>query len=186
MKVADYKVDAMARWRIGHHGFFLLIQGIVAALLRFESAIKVNDLEAAGSALEKATSLMWGSAAALHFAGDFVGEDYDQIVRVAMSPPNVSDGFSGLLSLDHACMINVLKRLKPVFEKLPATLKHQHEKLLWAMAAAYDSHKFVCSKFKGGEMPSLRMSKESSKTSVEVLETFKKNRMQLAGSGAHQ
>jgi hypothetical protein len=170
---------ALARWKKGHHVFFLFLQGLIMSVHRFERALKLRNNLKAGKALSTATNLMWGSAAALRYAGDFPEKIYDNFVRVSMSPPNVNDGFSGLLSFDHAVLIRQLIQLKETFKQLPPDLKKQHQRFVWAMSTAYDSHKYVCASFKGGEVKSLRMSESSDKTSVEVLESFKQNRLKL-------
>src|SRR5204862_471760 len=82
--------DPLRRWRVGHHVFFALIQSLVVTFHWFSSAIAAADLDAAQAALELAATLMWGSAAAFRFAGDFPPEEYDEVVRPSMMPPNLA------------------------------------------------------------------------------------------------
>ncbi len=169
--------DPLRRWRIGHHVFLTLIQNLVVAFGCFGSAITSNDLPEAVVALELATILMWGSASALRFAGDFQPQQYEAVVRPVMMPPNLEPGFSGLQSRDHYYLIKSLSRLKPVFMKLDPYLRSQHHQFLQAFDAAYEAHKLVCARFKGNELPSLRMNLDAKQSAVDVLDQLKHVRL---------
>jgi hypothetical protein len=171
-------VNSLARWRIGHHLFFILIQGLVLALRRFEFALEVGSTQDAASRLESATSLLWASAIAMRFAGDFDPDEYNYDVRPTMAPPQVPDGFSGLLSQDHHVMIEILKRLRPVFAAPPLGLERSRDRFVAALDSAYRCHIFVCRRFAGGETPSLRTAKGNARPAVEVLEKFHRSRLE--------
>lgn len=172
-------VNPLSRWRLGHHLFFVLIQGLILALRRFELAIAEDRRGEAVLHLESATSLLWASAIAMRFAGDFPEEDYNDQVRLTMTPPRVSDGFSGLLSHDHHAMLEILKRLRPVFAQPPADLGRSRDRFAAALNSAYQCHIFVCRRFAGDEAPSLRTAKGNARSAVEVLEKFRQSRIEL-------
>ena len=54
------------------------------------------------------------------------------------------------------------------------------QKFRQAFAIMYDSHKYVCDKFEGGQ-PSLLMGEEAQKTAAEMIDTFKRNRLLVLG-----
>jgi hypothetical protein len=170
-------VHPLERWRIGHHVFFVLIQGLIMAFRCFEHAMAARDLQQAGAALDLATALMHGSATALRVASDFPPDDYERVVRPSMSPPHVSSGFSGLLSVDHKVMLTVIRRLRPLLAEMPTGLEEKHSRYLVAASAAYDAHKYVCERFKGDAQPSLRQPTGADRPAVDVLEQLKRNRL---------
>lgn len=171
-------VNPLARWRVGHHLFFVLIQGLVLALRRFELALEAGSTQDAASRLESATSLLWASAIAMRFAGDFEPEKYDHEVRPTMTPPQVPDGFSGLLSQDHHAMVETLKRLRPVFAAPPPGLERSRDRFVAALDSAYRCHMFVCRRFAGDEAPSLRTATGNARSAVQVLEKFHRSRVE--------
>jgi hypothetical protein len=173
------KLDPRRRWRLGHHVFFALIQSLIITFNCFANSLNANDLGAAETALALATSLLWGSAAALRFAGDFPPDDYENIIRPSMSPPNVDAGFSGLLFLDHRHMVQLLSRLKPRFRSLSPCFRLQQKRFIQSIEAAYSSHIYVCARFKGDQAPSLRMNAETGGTAVDVIEHLKQARLGL-------
>ncbi len=141
---------AFQRWIVGHQLFFVLIQGIVIALEGLEEALGVGETSAIGRAFEETVDLLWASAIALRFAGDFSGTEYDQVVRPIMEPPHVSEGFSGEHFVDHARLLRQLRRIKKPLLALPDALKPLHQRLLLATDAVYANHAFVCSRFVQG------------------------------------
>ncbi|MDP2660004.1 MAG: hypothetical protein Q8R28_04680 [Dehalococcoidia bacterium] len=158
------------RWRIGHHGFFVLTQGLVLALSKFRRHVASGNLTDAGRYLEAATCLMHGSASVFRFTGDFSEDDYNLGVR-----PTMPDRFSGIMSEDHAVMI----RIVPSSKGLPIELSFSHRRFKEATAGAIDAHTLVCAQFGGNDEPSLRMSQESRLSAVQVLKQFRRNRLRL-------
>jgi hypothetical protein len=170
-------VEPLTRWKTGHMAFFVHLQGLNIALRRFQSVVEVGDYDAADTHLRAAAGLMFSSAALMRFTGDFDRESYETVVRPTMCPPNVIEGFSGLLSRDHREVIRLIGQLKPIFATLPKQLHDSRQLFLAGAAAVYESHKFVCELFGGGATSSLRMNESSEKSSVEVLDIFKVNRL---------
>ena len=142
-------VDALMRWRIGHHAFFIVIQALMVTHLHLSSALRQRDHEAAELALERSTRLWEGTAAAFRYAADFSPQAYEDIVRPSMSPPFLKDGFSGFFSSDHVGMIRILKGLRPALQQLPPALSAAHERYLRALDIAYEAHAHVCESFVG-------------------------------------
>lgn len=169
--------DPLRRWRIGHHVFLTLIQNLVVTFGCFGGALLLDDLSSAGTVLELATVLMWGSASALRFAGDFHPQQYETVVRPAMMPPHLEPGFSGLQSRDHYYLIKSLARLKPAFKALDPSLHLRHRQFIRAFDATYEAHKFVCAQFKGDQQPSLRMNMDMRQSAVDVIDQLKHARM---------
>ncbi len=164
-------IDAMQRWQVAHRYFFCIIQGIVANLDRLQSAIDNKDWNAANQIFYRTGRLLVGAAATMKLAGDFSGEDYEKIIR-----PSMPEGFSGLLSADHRAMVTRLTKLKAHIAVLPKETAEAHDFFTRSLAICYDSHIHVCSEFGGDNAPSLLASK-SEKTGVEMLDSFKRNRL---------
>lgn len=170
-------IKAQHIWK-GFHWLFLVdIQGLIICLRRFELDLTMGNFSQAKVELKTATELMLASGAAMELAGSFSRQEYEEQVRPSMEPPHVqSPDFSGLMSWDHAFLIEIWKRLRPVFETLPATLRPQHEQFVAAYLSLLQSHKAVCQKFGGDEMGSLRCDKS---TAVDTLDKFAYHRLQL-------
>lgn len=177
-------IDALLRWKRGHKVFFLVLQGLIVRLRRFQSTISGGQLEQADQHLQSAARLMAGAASIMRFTGDFPQKKYESEVRPTMCPPNTIDGFSGLLSRDHAELLLIIRELKPVFANLPPQLAHTRRMFFDALAAVYDCHIHVCDQFGGGKTGSLRMNESTEKSSVEVLETLKENRLKPVTTSA--
>lgn len=172
--------QAMSRWRVGHHAFFVLLQGIVLAHRRLEAALITGDMPSAKRALSQAARMLDGSAAAMRFAGDMPSERY-AVVRESMTPPNVPAKFSGLWSVDHCAMIEGMKalreRLMNNWGALEAELHVWHE----AIDRVYAAHACVCEYFVGNG-PSLAMRSETSectRSALENIEAFRKRTLAL-------
>lgn len=188
--------DPADRWLIGHQLFFALIQGSIFGLNVFAAASASWDAEdeptpemAAG--LEFATVFMRASAAAMRYTSDFAPEDYDRTVRPDMAPPKVRAGFSGFQTRDHAYLVRLLAVLKPTFASLSGRII-AHKELVDAVVSAYEAHEFICARFRGDVLPSLRMAAAArgriDRAGVEVVRELMRNRLALVdpqrGSGA--
>lgn len=176
--------QAMSRWRAGHQAFFVLLQGIILAHRRLETALIAGDMAAARHALAQAARMLDGSAAAMRFAGDMPPERY-VAVRESMTPPNVPAKFSGLWSIDHCAMIEGMKSLRKHlpnnWDVLEAELKIWHD----AIDRVYAAHACVCEYFVG-DGPSLAMRSETSKctrTALDNIEAFRKRTLALVTPG---
>jgi len=159
--------DPERRWLIGHQFFFALLQGVIVGINCYLEA-SADDREGeeaaadADAAVRVAAAFMRSSAAAIKFTADFGPVDYDARIRPAMSPPSVRAGFSGLQTRDHAHLISLFARLRG------STAAHGQgpageafEQFVEATVTAYEAHKFICARFGGDVMPSLRMAAAS-------------------------
>lgn len=143
------RIDALLRWKLGHHSFFVLIQALIAVHQRLAATLNRQQWAQAEVVFAHATRLWEGTVAAFQCAGDFAAEDYEGIVRPSMSPPLQREGFSGFFSSDHVTLIHVLKGLRPALQRLPSELLAAHQAYLRALDAAYEAHACVCEFFVG-------------------------------------
>lgn len=174
------KIKPQLIWKGFHWSFFINIQGLIICLGRFEMFLTRGELVKAQVELETAADLMLASSATMKLAGSFSRQEYENQVRPAMTPPHVkSPSFSGLMSWEHASLIQIWKKLSPVFEELPIALKPQHERFVAAYLKLVTAHKAVCEKFGGAEAGSLRFSKSRA---VDTIDKFGQNRWRLITS----
>lgn len=170
------QITSQTIWRGFHWSFFINTQGLIICLRRFERFVAMNRICQAEVELKTATDLMTASSASLILAGSFSRQEYDQ-VRTSMSPPHVkSSDFSGLMSWEHAVLVQVWKRLRPIFAELPAALKPQHEEFVHAYHNLANAHRAVCEKFGGDKDGSLRFQGNSA---LDTLDKFGHSRQQL-------
>jgi hypothetical protein len=148
--------DVKRRWRRGHHAFFVLIQGLILAQRQLRQALEEEDIPAARDALRLCTDLLNGSVAALRLAGNISPRAYEEVVRPSMSPPHVSEGFSGLYNADHNVFIRQLRGLSSAMATLPAALEPDRLRHIEAVQTVYEAHAYVCDKMVG-DGPSIRM-----------------------------
>jgi hypothetical protein len=173
--------DPASRWLIGHQLFFALIQGTIAGLHCFVTARAEGDRDGADVGIDLAGAFMHSSAAAMKFTSDFDEKDYDETVRPAMSPPAVRAGFSGLQTRDHAYLVRLFTVLKPVLADGGPTLAV--ERFVESVVSAYEAHEFICARFRGDVLPSLRMAANSNgrsqRAGVEVIRDMMRARLAL-------
>ena len=163
-------VEPQHIWKGFHWSFFVNIQGLIICLRRFEASLALENLAMAQIELETATDMMLASGAAMQLAGSMSPREYDSQIRPTMTPPHVqSDNFSGLMSWEHAILMQIWKRLGPAFKTLPDELQSQHERFVAAYFELLGDHKAVCQKFGGDEAGSLRF--ENGKA-VDTLDKF--------------
>jgi hypothetical protein len=143
-------VDAMVRWKLGHHAFFVLIQMLIVAHARLAAALNQGHLGVAHEAFSLSTRLWWGTAATFRYTADFDADDYENIVRPSMSPPFLKEGFSGLFSPDHSHLLRIVKSIRPSLQALPEALCRDHQLYLEGLDVMYEAHAFVCEQFVGG------------------------------------
>lgn len=168
---------ALLIWQRLHWSFFVNVQGLFLSLSRFERALDANDLAAARAELASACVMMRASGASMELAGSFSVRDYADEVRPSMTPPEVArDDFSGLMSWDHSCLIQMWRRLSPRFATLPEPLHEAHEEFMAAYRALAASHRAVCEKFGGATGGSIRTPHMSA---TRVLESFERSRMSI-------
>jgi hypothetical protein len=164
-------------WQGFHWSFFINVQGLIISLRRFEAQIALGNFDKAQVELATATDLMLASGASMELASSFSRDDYQHEVRPSMNPPYVrSPNFSGLMSWEHATLMQIWKRLRPVFETLPESLKPQHEKFVQAYFSLANAHRSVCEKFGGDEGGSIRFDQGCA---VDTLDKFSHSRWDL-------
>lgn len=171
--------EARVRWQVGHHLFFAYVQSLIIICSRIQRHIDDGDMLAAQEAITCATNVLWGVAVTFKATGGFSQAAYDGYVRPNMF--EASEGFSGMWSHDHDYLVKkILRQLKPLFSDPPPELSQTMQKFRQAFAVMYDSHKYVCEKFEGGQ-PSLLMGEASQKTAADMIDTFKRNRLLTLG-----
>lgn len=164
-------------WKKSHWMFSLYIQGLIICFSRLETHIKAGDINGAGIELETAAQLMLSSAAAMQMAGSFGKQTYNESIRKMMMPPHVkSENFSGLMHWDHAYLMTILKKLRPMYSNLPDSLQPQYDRFISAYKVICTSHKAICEQFGGAESGSLR---SSSYTAIDMLDKFEQQRLRL-------
>ena len=164
-------------WQGFHWSFFINIQGLIISLRRFEAQLALGNLSAAETELATATELMLASGASMELAGSFSHAQYEQSVRPTMTTPQVkSTNFSGLMSWEHAALMQIWKRLRPAFADLPVELQAQHQAFVQAYASLSKSHRSVCTKFGGAESGSIRFNQGNA---VDTLDKFSQTRLKL-------
>ena len=168
------KINPLEVWQGFHWSFFINVQGLIIAMLRFEKYMTLENITAAKTELNTAAELMLSAAASMELAGGFSQEEYNHYIRPTMMPPKVkSEDFSGLMFWDHAYLMVVWKKIQPFFKNMPHVLQAEQDEFIAAYMVLSQSHKKVCSKFGGDEITSLRGSKA---TAIETLNKFERNR----------
>ncbi len=179
--------QALRRWQLGHHLFFIQIQGIVINHRKLLKVLNTGDTEQARKIFRRATQLLNSSATAMQFAANMPEEHYN-VIRQSMSPPNVAKGFSGLWSIDHRTMMDELKNLKNQVNTINSCLTDEHQNWVKAMDNVYRTHSLVCERFVG-DGPSLAMGSnrlEYEKSAVQNLESFRQRAFLLTDSLRHK
>ena len=172
---------SLRRWRAGHWAFFVQLQGMIVGLARLEQALDAQDWARAGDLLGMLARLLYGSAAAMRFAGDLSPDAYETDVRPTMTAP-VTEGFSGLLSREHRHLMTAIRTLRPRLPLLQEHLPERYQQFQEAHAAVMEAHVYVCKHFGGDQAPSLRMG-DSSRSAVQVLENVRRIRTKMLDVG---
>lgn len=174
---------AMTLWKRFHWAFFVNTQGLTMALLRFERFFHEGDLEGARRELVSAATLMRASGASMQLAGSFSRQAYQEEVRPSMMPPAMETaGFSGLMSWDHSSLIELWRRLGPVFSAMPETLDAEYRDFVAAYGTLAQSHTAVCARFVQKGEGSIRYESDEA---VESLRRFRKGREAMLDPSGH-
>ncbi|MEM6451436.1 MAG: siderophore biosynthesis protein [Cyanobacteria bacterium P01_D01_bin.105] len=164
-------------WQGFHWSFFINVQALILSLRRFEAQLASGNHHQAEVELAAATEFMLASGASMELAGSFSDVQYHQSVRPSMSPPQVSaSNFSGLMSWEHAALMQIWKNLRTTFETLPSSLKPQHQAFVQAYFSLAAAHRAVCEKFGGSDSGSLRFNQSCA---VATLDKFSQSRLGL-------
>jgi hypothetical protein len=174
--------DPDRRWMVGHRLFFAQIQAVVVGLHVFEEGAGAGDAVGARDGLRLATAFMRSSAVAMKHTSDFDPADYDARVRPAMAPPRVQAGFSGLQTRDHTFLVRTFTRLRPLFAA-GGSWADAHRAFVDSVVDAYAAHEFVCARFRGDVLPSLRMAAHAGgqvdRSGVDVVREMMRARLLL-------
>ena len=173
---------ATRRWLYGHHIFLVVTHGLVLALDRVIAAADAGTPDDQADAIAVFAFLLDISADTLGFTGDFDAGVYDRVVRVAMAPPHMPEGFSGVFSSDHRYLVRRLREARPMFEAIGVSLPVAHAGVVASMTRLYDNHKSVCARFVGVDRTSLLMSPATDETAIGQLEKFKWSRLRNLGA----
>jgi hypothetical protein len=182
----DTHMPALDVWMAGHRLFFVLIQG---ATLGLNYAVAhVEDSQERSAGLRFSSTFLRSSAAAMRLASAFDPRLYDEEVRLDMRPPKVGSAFSGLQTHDHHVLVLAMKAWRQVGHV--AAGDQALTELIEATQAVYDSHEFVCERFRGNDVPSLRSAAlagdRPAPSGVSVAKGFTKRRVALVtGSPSH-
>ena len=164
----------MCRWRLSHHAFFVLLQGLILSQRNLKQSLLEHDLVQARIHLRRIVSMLQASSASMRLAGGMSSERYEEI-RTLMKPPHVSPGFSGLWSPDHRLMIEELRQLKPLLSA--AFPDEQDEDVMrWhdIVGEVYGAHAHVCEHFVGNSPSLAAMDSDSKKTPLCTLAALEK------------
>ena len=177
MTAVKSQINLYQIWEGFHWLFIVQIQGLIICLQRFEIDLNAGYLSQAEVELGTAADLMLASGAAMELAGSFTRKEYENQILPTMKAPQVaSENFSGLMSWDHASLIKIWKKLRPLFETLPAELDTVYSKFVNSYMTLSGAHKAVCTRFGGDDKGSLRCNKC---TAVSKLENFEKGRLKM-------
>lgn len=181
--LTDDPDHAARRWLRGHHVFLVITQGLVVALDDLAATMRREggDPGTQARALAAFAALIDLSSDTMSLTGDFAAHIYDGVIRVAMAPPFMPEGFSGVFSSDHRHLVRRLREERPMFEALRHGLPGAHADAVASMIRLYDNHKQVCSRFIGVDQGSLLMNAASDETAVDQLEKFKRSRLRSLG-----
>lgn len=171
-------------WIEGHRLFAVLTQMATVALRHACMHSRLGLPAAATSGLDTAAALFRSSAAALRITSNFSATEYRERIRPLMAPPEVSAGFSGLLSVDHRMLVATLRQCRRGLDS-PA-VSPGAERLRAALTAVYGAHEGVCERFVGDAAPSLRtVTSPRPSSAVLVLHELAQRRIGLIDPGAH-
>lgn len=170
----------MERWHNGHIIFVSLTGGLIFTHTRVITAIENNDFVSCKAALNDTSALFFASAAAMRLTGDMAPADYEQ-VRLAMSPPNVPEGFSGLFNCDHRQLLRLIKKLGTLLNKDLPDIAWEREHYWMALNTAYSAHRSVCQELVGRTPSLATASRNKEKPAHEMLESFARRALVLGG-----
>lgn len=170
---SEFIDNSLLTWKRYHWLFFIFLQGNILCMLHFK---KQNMVEAE-VILKAMSQLMLASGASMLFAGESKPQEYENTIRPTMMPPHVkSPEFSGIMSYDHAYLINLWNQEKNYFKLIPSFFESTYEDFLKAHEFLALAHKFVCHKYGGSQTGSLRGKKV---TALENLEKINSARRRL-------
>jgi hypothetical protein len=165
--IADLDAHALRMWREGHYTFFVLILMSIVELRRFLKAVAAGDHAAANRHLDRASTLMLGSGAAMRVAGDVNHNSYADAVVPSMKKANPK--FSGSDSPDHGALIDTYKEIEKVAGNLPVEVQPAYNRFLSSVRTAIGAHVYVCAFHRGEDRPSTGSGSATKLSGVETL-----------------
>jgi len=143
--------DAVARWKLGHHVFHLLLVTMTTRIDEACDAVERGAWPDVTDALTDLAAMYDSATATMRYAADFPRREYERLIRVSMMPPFTSSGFSGVYNTEHAEMIRGLRRLRGVVSArradIPAPALDAWARLRAAQGVNRRSHMLVCRQF---------------------------------------
>ncbi len=176
--------DVMPRWIRGHQIFAALTQGLLLSFQAMGRAIRAGQTSEINRWADLTASLLRGSGAAFMLTADFPVEQYNSVVRPSMMPPAAPICLSGLMSIDHRLLVQVMRDLKPALKSLHEHDPARHEKIHAELTTVYDRHILVCARFVG-KRPSLLTAGSTEKSGPQLVEQFKQLRLKPFESQPH-
>jgi hypothetical protein len=168
--------DSMHRWVRGHQLFAALTQGLIFALQELGRGLREGRSQQVRGWSDLSANLLRGSAAAFQFTGDFPQQDYAEVIRPSMMPPQSEVGLSGLMSIDHRFLVQMMRDMRPALKALYEQEQRRHEELSNGLTSVYDSHIHVCERFVG-KQPSILTVGRSERSGPSLIEQFKSLRL---------
>jgi hypothetical protein len=173
---SDQSQESMVRWVRGHQLFAALTQGLIFTFQELGRALREGKSQQVRRWSDLSSNLLRGSAAAFEFTGDFPPEDYAEVIRPSMMPPQSEVGLSGLMSIDHRFLVQAMRDMRPALKALHEQDQARHEELSKDLTSVYDSHIHVCERFVG-KQPSILTAGRSERSGPSLIEQFKTLRL---------
>ncbi len=164
---------SVVRWRAGHQVFVTQIQAVIVGLRHARRHATAGDAAAATVGLDVAVAFLRSSAAVMRVTGGFDPGEYLDRIRPLMTPPAVSDRFSGLLSVDHRSLVTELAAWGRVHH--PPGTHPAHQRLREVVDHVYRQHVHVCERFVGTDAPSLLAAAAPAATVLRRLHQHRRN-----------
>jgi hypothetical protein len=169
--------NALLIWKRYHWLFFVFLQGNILCMLHLRKEMRKENMVQVGVILKLMSQLMLASGSSMIFAGVSDSQEYEDEIRPTMMPPNVkSPDFSGLMSYDHSYLMNLWNKDKKLFKLMPSFLDSAYQEFIDGHKFLALAHQFVCNKYGGHQIGSLR---EKKITALENLEEFNNARRKL-------
>ncbi|MBO0832207.1 MAG: hypothetical protein J2P29_09585 [Actinobacteria bacterium] len=141
---------AVVRWKLGHHLFHLHLTTMNSLLAQARDGLESACWPELAHTLEQLRVLYDAATATMRYAADFSQDMYERLIRPSMAPPFASPGFSGVLNLEHAQMIDQFRELRRQLKGMrragqtPAAVEEAAARLFAAQARNRRSHILVC------------------------------------------
>ncbi len=170
------ELNVSQRWIRGHQIFAALTQGLIFSFQEMGRALRAGRSREVKRWADLTISLLRGSEATFEFTGDFDAEEYANTVRPSMMPPFSQVGLSGLMSIDHRFLVQLMRDMRPALKALHEQEQARHDGISRELEAVYDSHILVCERFVG-KKPSILTAARTERSGPSLIEQFKTLRL---------